>query len=176
MTKTRFYLIQTSDCQKVVCNRTARIPIRILQIIQQSSSFFLTGIFKEFWWDCYGLLIKWFMLVTSFFLPYPKLFVNMKQRHQKFWSTKFAPRLNKQTNKQTNNIADILTVLTTYVLLCTTIAYDYMNTIMQLWMLFYKIYYTLSSQKPNEQCLFMNYFWGQIFYVLWCKNEFKTFF
>ena len=172
MTKTRFYLIQTSDCQKVVCNRTARIPIRILQIIQQSSSFFLTGIFKEFWWDCYGLLIKWFMLVTSFFLPYPKLFVNMKQRHQKFWSTKFAPRLNKQTN----NIADILTVLTTYVLLCTTIAYDYMNTIMQLWMLFYKIYYTLSSQKPNEQCLFMNYFWGQIFYVLWCKNEFKTFF
>ena len=146
MTKTRFYLIQTSDCQKVVCNRTIRISIRILQIIPQSSAFFLTGILKEFWWKYYGLLIKWFMLVTSFFLPYPKLFVKMKQRHQKFWSTKFAPRLNKQTN----NIADILTVLTTYVLLCTTHAYNYMNTIMRLWMLFYKIYYTLSSQKPNE--------------------------
>ena len=100
MTKTRFYLIQTSDCQKVVCNRTIRISIRILQIIPQSSAFFLTGIIKEFWWKYYGLLIKWFMLVTSFFLPYPKLFVKMKQRHQKFWSTKFAPRLNKQTNKQ----------------------------------------------------------------------------
>ena len=96
MTKTRFYLIQTSDCQKVVCNRTIRISIRILQIIPQSSAFFLTGILKEFWWKYYGLLIKWFMLVTSFFLPYPKLFVKMKQRHQKFWSTKFAPRLNKQ--------------------------------------------------------------------------------